>query len=781
MTVKQLETRNEITGVAGQTEFNYSFLIFNEDEISVYVTPNGQVANDSTDEVTPASVSGVGNPDGGTVTLNDPVNDGDKVTLVSNVPNNRSVDYQNNEDFNPKTVNADIDKTVSIAKQARELANRGLINQRSQQGQKPLDLPEPVAGKLLRWKQDLTGMENVDQELSPQNLTVDGVFDSVADMTAAANDQGLLLRTKKYYSGTNNAEFGDGYYLSLSSSDYQIYTGLTSPDELKDHTDAGGNILMLLPENGIIGVQQCGAIPFDDTQSVADTNRDAFRSAHISNRTEWEALATAASPRIWTTKVESGDYNLSNGYSVPKGMVSFCDSLGAARVKQLPGTVDANPALPTVSLGRVIDGTGTALSFGIYVTNPPPKIHNLYINPQDVRIGVDVDGIPGFEIGDLWLQAAICINFGDNTSDGIIGRIFLETGSNRGLVFNQCQSLVIDEIYSFDMQTPIEVAGNCNTVDIGLAQLNFSQVAPVQFNDGTESRAVTINKLIVNQNAQFGGFTSCVRLRSASCDLRIDEMECYNYNGFAVNNETGLGNKVNIGRAKLRQQRNNDLFTQGTDAQGFRANNCQIRIGSVDTDTIADSVGIVAGTFQSILRIDSATLGGQTASNPVVNISNTASNSSVLLTDIQNNTGQELINSQSSVAVSFKRITNPFQIVAEGGRNAIKIPFRSASCFDFTLRANTNPGGNPAYRKVRRSLATTEKGFTAALEWNAELTDLFNSSYASGFVPQIDLQIDIGTVGAGSTVPSTNNDLLVLSWPTSYTGITYVLEEFMTQ
>jgi hypothetical protein len=162
MTITALPSRNEYTATAGQTLFSYTFKIFESTDLNVYVTPAGQDADDVTDIVTGYSVTGLGDEDGGTITLVAAASIGDLVTIVSDIPENRTTDYQDNGDFLPDTVNADFDRVVSLTKQIDEKVNRSLISKESQQGSKPLTLPEPSSLQFLRWRSDLQGMENVD-------------------------------------------------------------------------------------------------------------------------------------------------------------------------------------------------------------------------------------------------------------------------------------------------------------------------------------------------------------------------------------------------------------------------------------------------------------------------------------------------------------------------------------------------------------------------------------------------------------------------------------------
>lgn len=162
MTITTNDTRDEYTATAGQTLFSYTFKIFESTDLNVYVTPSGQDPDDTTDIVTGYSVTGVGDENGGTITLVSAASAGDAVTIVSDIPESRTTDYQNNGDFLPDTVNDDFDRVVSLAKQTSDRASRTLAFQESEQGVTDLDLPAPEALKYMRWKTDLSGMENVD-------------------------------------------------------------------------------------------------------------------------------------------------------------------------------------------------------------------------------------------------------------------------------------------------------------------------------------------------------------------------------------------------------------------------------------------------------------------------------------------------------------------------------------------------------------------------------------------------------------------------------------------
>jgi hypothetical protein len=198
MTISTLPSRNEYTATASQTIFNYTFKITASTELLVYITPSGQSANDATDIITAYTVDAgtIGSTSGGFITLDTGASSGDLVTIISNYPYNRTVDYQNSGDFLPDTVNGDNDRQVSQIKQMADSVGRTLVFQNSQQNASDLSLPNPDALKFLRWNSIESGLENID-------LTVTGAptDSSVITYDAGNNFTGGVVRSQEVKNG----------------------------------------------------------------------------------------------------------------------------------------------------------------------------------------------------------------------------------------------------------------------------------------------------------------------------------------------------------------------------------------------------------------------------------------------------------------------------------------------------------------------------------------------------------------------------------------------------
>jgi len=233
MTVTSLPVRDEFTATASQTVFNYTFKIFADGQLNVYITPSGQEANDSTDITTAYTIDPgtIGNPVGGFITLNSGASSGDLVTIVSNIPEARTTDYQNSGDFLPETVNDDFDTVVSLTKQQEDRSSRTLSFQESLQNATALTLASPVAGLYLAWNSTATGTENVGAPGAIQPSELNG---TTAQMVANAS---LLAGEFIITSGrTSSGDGGGSLFLS------QTVTG---------GSDDGGSLLKGVGNPGI--------------------------------------------------------------------------------------------------------------------------------------------------------------------------------------------------------------------------------------------------------------------------------------------------------------------------------------------------------------------------------------------------------------------------------------------------------------------------------------------------------------------------------------------------
>lgn len=195
MTITANDSRNEYIASAAQTVFNYTFRIYTSADLNVYVTAAGADCSDS--DLTTAYVVDAGtinDPAGGFLTFNTGLTVGDKVTINSAIIQDRTTDYQTNGDFKPLTVNADFDRVVSLVKQLETIVKRGPLFPECSQGTTNISLETPLALQFLRWKSDLSGLENVDLATFGAPTTADLVSYTPAGVGAIVRSVQAKLR-----------------------------------------------------------------------------------------------------------------------------------------------------------------------------------------------------------------------------------------------------------------------------------------------------------------------------------------------------------------------------------------------------------------------------------------------------------------------------------------------------------------------------------------------------------------------------------------------------------
>lgn len=185
MAIADNGTRDEYVST-GQTIFNYTFEIFAETDLKVYVNDTLQTLT------TDYTVTGVGNGSGGTIVFAAATTSGDVIVIQREVANERTADYQQQGDFLAETVNSDFDRIWAKLQELKAADNRriGLSDSAVYSGS--LSLPAPEASKVLVWNDTedaiVNGPETTDIAAIASSLAnVNAVANSIADVNATGN------------------------------------------------------------------------------------------------------------------------------------------------------------------------------------------------------------------------------------------------------------------------------------------------------------------------------------------------------------------------------------------------------------------------------------------------------------------------------------------------------------------------------------------------------------------------------------------------------------------
>lgn len=105
------------------------------------------------------SIVGAGKPSGGTVSVVTAPAVGERLSILRDMPFTQVIDYISNDAFPAESHESGLDERVMENQQLREIVSRAVVLSPQTVGVSN-ELPGPVALNLLRWKADLSGIEN---------------------------------------------------------------------------------------------------------------------------------------------------------------------------------------------------------------------------------------------------------------------------------------------------------------------------------------------------------------------------------------------------------------------------------------------------------------------------------------------------------------------------------------------------------------------------------------------------------------------------------------------
>ena len=192
MTIASETSRVNLVGDGVNDTFTFTFEIYVKTDLLVYVDNVLQAV----DVNYTVADEGLENPDGGTIVFGAeyiPVLDA-VVSIILNLPCTQLIDYVEADKFPAETHERGLDRLVKIAQQLKErIARQPALLESSQYSD--LTLPDPVASKLLAWKDDLSGIKNVEVESEGDLLVTDFIKTLLddEDATAALATLGLIV------------------------------------------------------------------------------------------------------------------------------------------------------------------------------------------------------------------------------------------------------------------------------------------------------------------------------------------------------------------------------------------------------------------------------------------------------------------------------------------------------------------------------------------------------------------------------------------------------------
>lgn len=268
--ISSTTARKDYVASASQTEFEYTFRIFNDSDLLVFVNGLLQGLNSE------YTVTGAGNEAGGTVEFTSGLESGDKVAILSAIPATQLTDYTPGGKFPATSHEAALDKITRLVQQLDEQQDRQpTVDAHHPPGDLSLALPDPGAGKLFGWHEDGDRIALFDAQLAePVTSDVDMGGNDITNL----GTQGVSLLT-----GSANPSVSPGVaapvgtlYLRNNGETTGTLETIRGQLWLKKNT---GNTAWVMVAPHVVTPDDFGAVPDGATDCTA-----AFQAADESFR-----------------------------------------------------------------------------------------------------------------------------------------------------------------------------------------------------------------------------------------------------------------------------------------------------------------------------------------------------------------------------------------------------------------------------------------------------------------------------------------------------------------
>lgn len=342
--------------------FDYSFVIQDESEVLVYETDlagNQTLLTVNTDYV----VINVGFDDGSISRVAGPLPTGWQWYIRSNYPATQLTSFNSQGGFFPDLHENAMDKLTYLIQQVNDQLSRTLRYPDSYpEGINGAILPEPEAEKILRWRADLLGLENIDISLiDPGAVVLSDYTKKVDSWAAIANFEGVdgeifYLKGHTPIIGAVNPYRGGGRFIIRTGSvtnDNGTKRNILTPDRYAQRLDVEVTTPYMFGAYGDGVNNDCDPFRY---------NIAASKNIYLPGNSTFLIAPTAA----------SGDFMLylgtANGQANRSGMTIFGD--GRSSVIKLANNVGASKLLFGLASGDVLtDCTFRDFAFDLNAAN----------------------------------------------------------------------------------------------------------------------------------------------------------------------------------------------------------------------------------------------------------------------------------------------------------------------------------------------------------------------------------------------------------------------------
>lgn len=476
--------------------------------------------------------------------------------------------------------------------------------------------------------------------------------------------------------------------------------------------------------------------------------------------------------------VPPGKYRINGTVFVRKGQHLRGHGPGAYIDCSHRGTDDPVFKLSSIDTGRDEGGLGAAISnFWLHglMTNAPA------IQATDAGYWIDHCFFTGCAIG---IQSG--------GGDGIITNCQFDINLT-DIVLRNAGNVIIASCNFYNSNYGVRILEDNRDIEINGCHFEYQKYASVLLGNGSgdslHSRGITVRGNSFLMNEQFASFMGFICFGCSDAEVEVLGGNTFrNGYGAAIREIIGTGNKLLIQDALFDGKRtwidrdgvsDDTSYAQSTTMIGVDASNMDVTINGALFRDLPGQPVVLGGTVATRLSMSDCAFSGNTGGTTEIGITNAALGCRVDLSNIRGDDTRPLFNAQSAVPVTaqgLKRWLGPIQ--ASGSRKYVLVPVGRSQILEIAFKANAAPGGDLNYRKASRFLSVYGQDYNGSAQveqvYTVEQIAFPSISGNPAFLAKLDLQVEIGAVGGGTSVaaPFPNSGQLAVSWPDSYASET---------
>jgi len=338
MTVSSSVNKVTYSGNSATTVFpvNYYFLENSHLQV-ILVSNNVETIQTITSQYT---VTGAGNPAGGSVTMLTPPPTGTQLIIVRNVPATQETDYLANDPFPAESHERALDKLTMLVQQVELDADRALKIPLSSLPTTSTELPVPSANKLLAWNSNASAVTNFDpssvisivgQQASFSNVfTGNGVTVNFTLDGTPGNANAVDVSINGVTQVPNVDYILNGDILTFTTAPPQVASQILARySEVFTETDGDASNVRYLPAgNGAVITNVQAKL----RESVSVKDFGAVGDASTDDTAAIQAAITYAVANDNAVILNEGEYKITSPITISSGVAIFGKGIGVSRL-----------------------------------------------------------------------------------------------------------------------------------------------------------------------------------------------------------------------------------------------------------------------------------------------------------------------------------------------------------------------------------------------------------------------------------------------------------------